>query len=93
MMVALVVLSILLIGVGFALGFGNVGHGGSMVAYLAGIGCMLLGSGLVVFTSAKYDDKPLRCETLFETMVQVGDVEICVPTPDAMDLVERYQNG
>ena len=57
-----------------------------------GTGLFLLLLLFVVGAVLKSERDRLECETLVETMVTVGDVEICMPTSVAVDLVEEYQS-
>lgn len=63
------------------------------VAYVLGVMIVTLS---IIAASAiaidSVDSDTLECETLVETMVTVGDVEVCVPTPDAIDFLEVYQS-
>ena len=52
----------------------------------------VLGISLLIGGAVHYKDRPLDCETLVETLATIGDVEICIPPPDAVDIVEEYQN-
>ena len=62
---------------------------GDPMALVAAVFLIVLSCALLLIY--KDNQNKLECETLVETMVTVGDVEICMPTSEAVDLVEVYQ--
>lgn len=87
-----VIISVATIAVGFFGALAVSDDGSPMWQFVVFGVTFVLGIALVIGGAVYYEDRPLECETFVETMVSVGDVEICMPTPDAVDLVEVYQS-
>lgn len=87
------IISVATIVVGF-IGVMSVSDDDSPMWQIVAFGAtFVLGIALLIGYAVHYNDRPLDCETLVETLVTIGDVEICIPTPDAVDIVEEYQSA